>query len=212
MKDPNFPLYTQDFIVGTMMLTNEEVGIYIRLLCIQHQHGGIIDSETFKHYTNGNRKIASKFLKTEDGFYNERLMNEMVKRQHKSTSLSENAKKGWALRKQSISIPEAEPMPKVLRKARPTLEQVENYCKERNSSVNPKVFFDNYESSGWIKSNGQKVIDWKATIRTWENKEKTKPQSIMQPKYVAPKPISEEERVKAEDNRKAFAALAKGVL
>ena len=46
-KDPAFLFYTSDFLTGTMFMTNEQVGIYIRLLCSQHQHGGIIDKISF---------------------------------------------------------------------------------------------------------------------------------------------------------------------
>lgn len=63
-------------------------------------------------------------------------------------------------------------MNKIFRK--PSLKMVSDYCEERNSSVDPEVFFDNYESSGWIKANGQKVKNWKATIRTWERKNNKK--------------------------------------
>ena len=106
-KDPAFLFYSSDFLTGTMFLTNEQVGIYMRLLCIQHQHGGIIEKQTFYQLCNGNDAIKSKFKECEEGFFNERLMNEMVKRQKKSNNLSANAKKRWdaiALQKQSKSI------------------------------------------------------------------------------------------------------------
>ena len=32
-KDPAFLLYYTDFLVGTAFMTNEEVGMYIRILC-----------------------------------------------------------------------------------------------------------------------------------------------------------------------------------
>ena len=56
----------------------------------------------------------------------------------------------------------------------PTIEQLKNYCKEKKISVDPEYFLDVYTSSGWIKANGQKVKDWKATIRTWEKRETKK--------------------------------------
>ena len=94
-KDPAFPFYTQDFLVGTMYMTNEQVGIYIRLLCSQHQHGGLIDKIAFETAVGKHDIVRSKFVETEDGFYNERLMNEMIKRQKKSSNLSQNALKRW---------------------------------------------------------------------------------------------------------------------
>ena len=36
-KDPAVLFYTSDFLTGTMTMTNDQVGMYIRLLCLQHQ-------------------------------------------------------------------------------------------------------------------------------------------------------------------------------
>ncbi|MBE3139175.1 MAG: hypothetical protein IMZ53_01175 [Thermoplasmata archaeon] len=107
MKDPAFPLYTQDFLVGTMFFTDEETGVYIRLLAIQHQHGGLIDKETFNKKIKKYPNVKSKFTETEDGFYNHRLMAEMVKRQKKSNNLSLNALKRWGMQKHSNCIASA---------------------------------------------------------------------------------------------------------
>ena len=60
------------------------------------------------------------------------------------------------------------------KKIPPTIEMVRAYCLERNSSVDPDYFFNYFEGQGWIKANGQKVKDWQATIRTWENSDKEK--------------------------------------
>ena len=50
----------------------------------------------------------------------------------------------------------------------PTVEEVRQYCEERNNGIDPEQFIDYYQRSGWIMTNGQKVKDWKACIRTWE--------------------------------------------
>lgn len=49
----------------------------------------------------------------------------------------------------------------------PTYEQVAEYCKERKNNVNPRKFFDFYESKGWVVGKS-KMKDWKACVRTWE--------------------------------------------
>lgn len=54
---------------------------------------------------------------------------------------------------------------------KPTLEEVEAYCKERGNQVNAERFMDFYESKGW-KVGNQPMKDWKACIRTWERKDK----------------------------------------
>lgn len=50
----------------------------------------------------------------------------------------------------------------------PTLEEVKEYCNERGNSVNPETFINFYESKGWYVGKN-KMKDWKACVRTWEN-------------------------------------------
>lgn len=52
---------------------------------------------------------------------------------------------------------------------KPTLDEVIEYCKSRNSSVDPKVFYDYFEAGQWVDSKGNPVKSWKQKIITWEN-------------------------------------------
>ena len=61
----------------------------------------------------------------------------------------------------------------------PLIEQVQEYCKERNNTVNAEKWFDFYSSKGWMIGKN-KMKDWKAAIRTWEKNEQQQPTS--QPK------------------------------
>ena len=45
MKDPAFLFYSSDFLSGTMLMSDEDVGKYIRLLCLQHQKGHLKEKE-----------------------------------------------------------------------------------------------------------------------------------------------------------------------
>lgn len=98
-KDPAFLFYPSDFLTGTIFMSNEQVGIYIRLLSSQHQHGGIIGKIAFNSMVGNNEIIRDKFIETETGFYNERLTCEMDKRNKKSNNMSETAKDVWKKRK-----------------------------------------------------------------------------------------------------------------
>jgi len=49
----------------------------------------------------------------------------------------------------------------------PTLEQVKQYCQERNNQVDASKFIDFYTSKGWMVGKN-KMKDWKASVRTWE--------------------------------------------
>lgn len=50
---------------------------------------------------------------------------------------------------------------------KPTLEEVEAYCQERNKGVDPQRWYDYYSSNGW-KVGKNPMKDWKAAVRTWE--------------------------------------------
>lgn len=54
---------------------------------------------------------------------------------------------------------------------KPTIEEIQLYCEERNNNVDATTFYDFYESKGW-KVGTTPMKDWKACVRTWENKNK----------------------------------------
>lgn len=56
----------------------------------------------------------------------------------------------------------------------PTVEEVASYCKSRNNTVNAQAFVDYYTGRGWYLSKGVKVKDWRACVRTWEQREPKK--------------------------------------
>lgn len=90
-KDPAFLFYTSDFLTGTMFMSDVQVGKYMRLLCSQHQHGGYIDPLIFDQIVGDDKMLRSKFCASENGFFNERLFEEMQKRKQKSSKMSANA-------------------------------------------------------------------------------------------------------------------------
>lgn len=49
----------------------------------------------------------------------------------------------------------------------PTVEEVAEYCRERQNSVDPAHFVDYYTANDW-KVGRNKMKDWKAAVRTWE--------------------------------------------
>jgi hypothetical protein len=60
---------------------------------------------------------------------------------------------------------------------KPTLEEVSEYCRERNNSVDPGRFIDHYESVGWVVgANKAPMKDWKAALRgVWESRSDNQP-------------------------------------
>jgi hypothetical protein len=54
----------------------------------------------------------------------------------------------------------------------PTVEQVAEYCGERENGIEAEEFCDYYESQGWLKANGLKLVDWHGAVRSWEKKDR----------------------------------------
>ena len=69
------------------------------------------------------------------------------------------------------SVEVAKPSKPVKRFVPPTVEEVFNYCNERCNNVDAQNFVDHYTANGWMRGK-VKIKDWKACVRTWENKDK----------------------------------------
>lgn len=90
-KDPAFLFYSDNFMSGTMFLSDEQVGRYIRLLCAQHLTGHLNEKDMLKICKTRDEDIWNKFILDEDGkYYNLRLEIEINKRKSFSESRSNN--------------------------------------------------------------------------------------------------------------------------
>lgn len=50
----------------------------------------------------------------------------------------------------------------------PSLDEVANYCQQRQNNINPQRFVDHYQANGWMVGKN-KMKNWKAAVRSWEN-------------------------------------------
>ena len=53
---------------------------------------------------------------------------------------------------------------------KPTVNQIQEYCRQRENNIDPQAFVDWYESTGWMVGKN-KMKDWKAAVRTWERRQ-----------------------------------------
>ena len=53
----------------------------------------------------------------------------------------------------------------------PTVDEVQAYCQERHSSVDPVAFVSFYESKGWMVGKN-KMRSWRSAISSWERRNK----------------------------------------
>lgn len=198
MKDPAFLFYSSDFLTGTMFWTNEQVGLYMRMLCAQHQHGGRIDTNVLRtqceSITNG-QVVYSKFKHDKDGSYNERMQLEMEKRKAKSVKAAASVQKRWNKSKSqdtyerntNVIRSENENENEIVNENRnkrskfviPEPLDVLTYMSELNEKANnlwqankvrsvAQEFYDYYTSNGW-KVGKNSMKDWQATARRWMN-------------------------------------------
>lgn len=72
---------------------------------------------------------------------------------------------------------------------KPSVEQITAYCNERGNSIDPIIFYNHYESKGWVVGM-QPMKNWKAAIITWE-KRNPEPKEINRPPKPdkPPKPV-----------------------
>ncbi|WP_295234972.1 hypothetical protein [Veillonella sp.] len=62
---------------------------------------------------------------------------------------------------------ESKPKKMTSRFVKPTIDEVMDYCRQRNNQVDANRFVDYYESNGWLVGKA-KMKDWRAAVRTWE--------------------------------------------
>ena len=56
---------------------------------------------------------------------------------------------------------------KIIKFAKPNIQDITEYCLERNNNVDAESFYNYYESKGWCVGKSP-MKDWKACVRTWE--------------------------------------------
>jgi hypothetical protein len=148
-KDPAVLFYTSDFLSGTFTMDNEQVGKYIRLLCLQHQKGKLSEKDMLSICKAYDNEIWDKF-KVEDGlYYNERMFNETIRRQKFSESRRNNAK---SPKKESTSEAYAKHM--------------ETETENRTITINENINID-FE---WFWNDYEKKVGDKSRLKSKWNK------------------------------------------
>lgn len=100
-RAPAFQFYADDFLAGTMTMTNEERGAYISLLCLQWSKGFVTELDIQRMClgmpTHCQGICQSKFEIGEDGNYrNRRLEKERDKQKERSEKQREIANLRWS--------------------------------------------------------------------------------------------------------------------
>ena len=205
-KDPAVLFYTSDFLADTTLWTYEELGRYIKLLCIQHLQDGVSEDD-FIAVSDGYKRVVDKFALGDDGKYrNKRMQAEQERRQAYSESRSKNGKFGGRPKNHMLSI--CEPYEKHSEN-----ENInENINIDKSISKDTKVIKHKYglynnvllsdedvtklqaefpsdwrvrveRLSEYIASTGKTYKSHLATIRSWDRQDKEKGKPPDKPRY-----------------------------
>jgi len=194
IKEPSFPLYSQDFIIGCADLKWQDIGKYITLLCYQHQKGHLTDDVIKKLIGNFSPELKMKFVQDSEGrYYNEKLDGVLMKRKIHREKQSENVKNRYT-KMLPTELPKCYQDPyqnatngatKMLplenennnniriqeyrRIIPPSYKIVDIYCKMRKNNIDARYFVDYYSARGWVYGKQKTaIVDWQAVVRTWE--------------------------------------------
>ena len=181
-KDPAFLFYSSDFLTGTLLMSMEQKGKFITVLCLQHQKGHLSEKDMLQICGTYDEDIFNKFQKDSEGkFFNVRLEQEVDKRKSYSESRRNNRKKKEDVI--NISDTYVEHMEneneientikekKVLQFKKPSFEEVKAYMSELKMNDLSEQWFNHYEAIGWMIGKN-KMKDWKASVRTWKANQK----------------------------------------
>jgi hypothetical protein len=164
-------------------MSDKQVGQYIRLLCLQHQKGGYLTKNDLLKICGGeDPEIFSKFKTNDNGFYNQRMLSETLKRKSYSESRSKNREKKDMLNISDSYVPhmeneneneninESESEKKGVRRGKnrftpPELTEVIDFVKSKGYSESlARKVFEYYSVANWVDAKGQKVKNWKQKI------------------------------------------------
>jgi uncharacterized protein YdaU (DUF1376 family) len=204
-KAPAFQFYADDFLAGTITMTNEERGAYIALLCIQWSKESLTEND-FQRVCAGmpphsQRICQSKFqIDAEGNYKNQRLETEREKQVQYRKKQTDNANKRWlgnatayatALPADMPNACSPSPSPSPNNKEEsiapksqrsrfvvPSVEEVETACVEIGLPASEAGrFIDHYESKGW-KVSGSPMKSWIASLRNWKRNRDERQQSL----------------------------------
>lgn len=68
---------------------------------------------------------------------------------------------------EAVAVSEPDPVP-------PPVEAVAAYCAARNNHIDAEKFCDYYAARGWMLGR-ERMVDWRAAVRSWERRERAGP-------------------------------------
>ena len=150
-------IYDDNFLekpeVGKPRCGKQEPNAYINIIKMLKEN-----KEVLKENNKNNNILNSFNIHNEEDILNSsNILNELflLKENQKKIEKENEELKKRAKTKSKEFVP-------------PTLEEVKQYCLERNNKLDYKYFYDYFTEGNWKDSNGNQVKNWKQKIITWE--------------------------------------------
>ena len=128
---------------------SKEVNRRVQPILDERERGREYVNRRWKQYTNG-------VIGVDNNTNKELSVSETIQSKVKESKVKESR----VNKTKNIEIP-------------PLLEEVKKYCTERNNGVDYEKWFNFYSAKGWLIGKN-KMKDWKAAVRTWEDNKKDK--------------------------------------
>ena len=146
---------------------------------------GYIESEII--YKDGTKEIEGRYLKIfKEGYLKNFKEGYLKNFKHNNTSINNTSNNIKENIKRKVFI-------------KPSIEEIQQYCNERKNGINANAFYDFYESKDWMVGKN-KMKDWKACIRTWE--QRNNKNNVIKPDWLDKKIEKDEWVISDEDRQK----------
>lgn len=174
-KDPAVLFYPESYLVGTRFMTYEQKGKYMELLCFQHQQGHLSEEDMLAICGEYDKRIFAKFVVDENGlYYNERMEEEIIRRNKYTEALRRNGEKGGRPKKPNENqldnlsdIQQVTQSGNQLRNININVNEIKNVIEYLNSKLGTKYRYSTASIQKHIKariSEGATFEDFRTVI------------------------------------------------
>lgn len=156
-KEPNF-VGNERFIWATIKgMIDRDIRAYENK-CATNRENGKAGGRPKSDRLSENRENRTVFLETEKS----QIKDKIKEKERENKTIKESSNKRFSP---------------------PTLDEVADYCKSRNSPVDPKKFWEYFNEGGWKDAKGNPVKNWKQKVLTWERYADSKEQQPAQSSF-----------------------------
>lgn len=171
-------IFQDEYLERLAKLSDQELGRLVRALAIYHATGE-------QQELAGRESIAYDFIKVDidriDEKYAAKCDTNRNNRQRSPTNDNERERTMTNVPKDKDKVKDKDKennltvvKEKRQRFSPPTADEVKAYCQERGNHVDAQRFVDFYTAKGWRVGNNP-MKDWKAAVRTWEQRDNITP-------------------------------------